>query len=136
MLNKACVLGYVGGDPHINEYNTVISIATTEKWKDKKTGERKERTDWHRIVFYGPLGTIVAQYVKKGSLLYVEGAMRIRTWIDKESGQEKKIFEILGREMQMISTNSKEFTPASKAPSVAKSMHNAMQDELNDDIPF
>ena len=80
---------------------TNINIATTDSWKDKATGEKKEATEWHRVVFFGRLAEIAGQYLKKGRQVYVEGALRTRKWQDKE-GQERYTTEIVANEMKML----------------------------------
>ena len=80
---------------------TNINIATTDSWKDKATGEKKEATEWHRVVFFGKLAEIAGQYLKKGRQVYVEGALRTRKWQDKE-GQERYTTEIVANEMKML----------------------------------
>lgn len=101
-INKAIILGHVGNDPEIRHTQdgrpiAQLSIATSEQWKDKATGERKERTQWHRIVVFNEgLAKVVEQYVKKGSKLYVEGAIETRKWTD-QGGAEKYVTEIVLR---------------------------------------
>ncbi len=105
-VNKVILVGNLGRDPEVRyspDGSAIanFSVATTDTWKDKTTGERKENTEWHRIVFFGKTAEIVAQYLKKGSSVYVEGALRTRKWTDKE-GQEKYTTEIVGDRMQML----------------------------------
>jgi len=105
-VNKTIILGHLGQDPDV-KYTTSgsavanLSIATTESWKDKTTGQKQERTEWHRVVFFGKLGEICGQYLKKGSQIYVEGRLQTRKWQDK-NGQDRYTTEIIGNEMQMI----------------------------------
>lgn len=105
-VNKVIILGNLGRDPEVR-YSpdggaiANFSVATTDQWKDKATGERKENTEWHRVVFFGKTAEIVAQYLKKGSSVYVEGALRTRKWTDKE-GAERYTTEIVGDRMQML----------------------------------
>lgn len=98
-LNKACLIGNVGKDPEIRTMNSGdrvanLSIATSDKWKDKQSGEQKERTEWHRIVVWGGLVDVVDRYVKKGMKLYVEGKIQTRKWTD-QAGVEKYSTEIV-----------------------------------------
>jgi single-strand DNA-binding protein len=109
-VNKVILVGNLGRDPEVR-YSpdgaaiSNFSIATTDTWRDKATGEKKESTEWHRIVFFGKTAEIVAQYLKKGSAVYVEGALRTRKWTDKE-GQERYTTEVVGDRMQMLGGRS------------------------------
>ena len=105
-VNKVILVGNLGADPEVRympngDAVANIRMATTESWKDKNTGEKKELTEWHRIVFYRRLAEIVDTYLKKGSAIYVEGRIRTRKWQDKE-GQERYTTEIEANEMQML----------------------------------
>ena len=105
-VNKVILVGNLGKDPEIRymtngEAVANVSIATSESWKDKASGEKKEITEWHRLVFYRKLAEIVGQYLKKGSTVYIEGRIRTRKWQDKE-GQERNTTEIEVTEMQML----------------------------------
>lgn len=104
-VNKVILVGNVGQDPETRYMPnggavTNLSLATSEAWKDKNTGEQQERTEWHRIVFYQRLAEIVAEYVKKGSKLYVEGSLRTRSW--EQDGVKRYATEIIASEMQML----------------------------------
>jgi single-strand DNA-binding protein len=104
-INKVILVGNVGQDPETRYMPnggavTNVSIATSESWKDKNTGEQQERTEWHRIVFYQRLAEIVAEYVKKGSKLYIEGSLRTRSW--EQDGIKRYATEIIANEMQML----------------------------------
>lgn len=105
-LNKVMLIGNLGADPEVR-YSTGgsaivnIRLATAESWRDKETGDQQERTEWHRVVFFGRLAEIAGEYLKKGSQCYVEGSIRTRKWTDKE-GQEKFTTEIVANEMQML----------------------------------
>lgn len=105
-VNKVILVGNLGADPE-NRYMTNgdavcnIRMATTESWKDKNSGEKREVTEWHRVVFYRKLAEIAAQYLKKGSAVYLEGRIRTRKWTDKD-GQERYTTEIEATEMQML----------------------------------
>ncbi len=105
-VNKAIVIGNLGVDPDIKHLPnggqvTNIRVATSEQWKDKQTGEDRENTEWHRIVFFGKLAEIAGEFLKKGSQVYVEGRLQTRKWTDKE-GIERYTTEIVGNEMQML----------------------------------
>ena len=105
-VNKAIIVGNLGKDPEVRytasgEAICNITVATSDTWKDKATGEKKEATEWHRISFFGKLAEIAGQYLKKGSQVYVEGSIRTRKWTDKE-GQERYTTEIRGDEMKML----------------------------------
>jgi single-strand DNA-binding protein len=105
-LNKVMIIGNLGRDPEVRytaDQAAIanISLATTSSWKDKNTGEKKEETEWHRVVFYGKLAEIVGQYAKKGRPLYVEGRLKTRKWTDKD-GVEKYTTEIVADQMQLL----------------------------------
>ncbi|MBI4997564.1 MAG: single-stranded DNA-binding protein [Rhodocyclales bacterium] len=105
-VNKVILVGNLGADPetrYMPNGDAVcnIRLATTESWKDKQSGEKKEITEWHRVVFYRKLAEIAGQYLKKGSQVYLEGRIRTRKWTDKE-GQERYTTEIEANEMQML----------------------------------
>ena len=109
-VNKVIIVGNLGRDPE-TRYNTEggaitnVSLATTDNWKDKATGEKQERTEWHRVVFFSRLAEIAGEYLKKGSQVYIEGALRTRKWTDKE-GQERFTTEIVADKMQMLGGRS------------------------------
>ncbi len=105
-LNKVILIGNLGRDPETRYMPSGdaicnITIATTETWKDKASGERREATEWHRIVFFGRLAEIAAQYLRKGSQIYVEGRLQTRKWQD-QNGQDRYTTEIRGDEMKML----------------------------------
>ena len=105
-VNKVIIVGNCGQDPETRFMPsggavTNLSIATSESWKDKTSGQPQERTEWHRVVFFNRLAEIAGEYVKKGSKLYVEGALRTRKWQNKE-GQDQYTTEIVASEMQML----------------------------------
>ena len=100
-VNKVIVLGNLGNDPESPSPSvTKISIATSEQWTDKNTGTKQERTEWHRVVFFGKLAEIAGQYLKKGSSVYVEGTLRTNQW--EKDGQKHYTTEIIASEMQML----------------------------------
>lgn len=105
-VNKAVIIGALGADPevrHMSNGDAVcnLRVATSDKWKDKNSGEQKEATEWHRITFYGKLAEIAGQYLKKGAKVYVEGKITTRKWTDKD-GKDNYTTEIVGKEMVMI----------------------------------
>jgi single-strand DNA-binding protein len=105
-VNKVILVGNLGNDPETRYTQagaaiTNVSVATSESWKDKQTGQPQERTEWHRVVFFNRLAEIAGEYLRKGSKIYVEGSLRTRKWQDKE-GQDRYSTEIVGNEMQML----------------------------------
>ena len=106
-INKVILVGNLGSDPENRMSQagaaiTNLSIATSETWKDKSTGQQQERTEWHRVVFFNRLAEVAAEYLRKGSKVYVEGTLRTRKWQDKQTGQDRYTTEIVGNEMQML----------------------------------
>lgn len=104
-INKVTLIGNIGQDPEVKYMPSGgavcnISIATTETWKDKQSGEKKEATEWHRVVFFNRLAEIAGEYLKKGSSVYIEGSLKTRSWED--NGVKKYSTEITGREMKML----------------------------------
>jgi len=151
-VNKVILVGNLGRDPE-TRYNpeggaiTNISVATTDTWKDKTSGEKQERTEWHRIVFFSRLAEIAGEYLKKGSQVYIEGSLRTRKWTDKE-GQERHTTEIVADRMQMLgsrqgqgqgpSDGGTREPPAERGeakPAAAKKPAGQFAD-MDDDIPF
>ncbi|MCG2633989.1 MAG: single-stranded DNA-binding protein [Gammaproteobacteria bacterium] len=105
-INKVILVGNLGKDPEIRYTQSGspianITVATSESWKDKQTGEKREQTEWHRVVFFNRLAEIVEQYLRKGSQIYVEGRLQTRKWQDKD-GADRYTTEIVGSEMQML----------------------------------
>lgn len=105
-VNKVILVGNCGQDPETKftasgAAVTNISLATSESWKDRQTGQQQERTEWHRVVFFNRLAEIVGEYIRKGSKLYIEGALRTRKWQD-QNGQDRYTTEIVASEMQML----------------------------------
>ena len=144
-INKVILIGNLGRDPETRYMPSGgavcnLTLATSESWKDKQSGQQQERTEWHNIVFYNRLAEIVGEYCKKGSKIYVEGSLRTRKWQDK-SGNDRYTTEIICNEMQMLDSRSgsANFDQASdssgenwqKSPS--ESDNSA---EFDDDIPF
>ena len=106
-INKVILIGNLGADPEIRHMPNGaavanINLATSESWKDKNTGELQERTEWHRVVLFQRLAEIVAEYLKKGSKVYIEGRLQTRKWQDKTTGQDRYTTEIIANEMQML----------------------------------
>lgn len=150
-INKVILVGNCGKDPETRYMPsggavTNISIATSEGWKDKQTGEAKERTEWHNVVFFNRLGEIAGEYLKKGSQIYVEGSLRTRKWQDKE-GKDRYTTEIVANEMQMLGSRagggndnneySQERPSSSSSSNRESAPAPAMADEgFDDDIPF
>lgn len=147
-VNKVIIVGNLGADPETRflpsgEAVTNIRVATTDKWKDKTSGEMKEATEWHRIAFFGRLATVAGEYLKKGSQIYVEGSLRTRKWQDKE-GQDRYSTEIRGDVMQMLGRREGSGEPREAAeprseakPAAAAAKKPAGKfDDMEDDIPF
>ncbi len=110
MLNKAMLIGNLGADPEVRHMPTGgavvnITLATSMRWKDKQTGEKKEATEWHRVVFFNRLAEIAGEYLKKGSQVYVEGRIQTRKWQD-QNGQDRYTTEIIASEMHMLGSRS------------------------------
>jgi single-strand DNA-binding protein len=158
-INKVIIVGNVGGDPETRYMPsgsalTNLTIATNESWKDKQTGEQKERTEWHRVAMFNRLAEIAAEYLRKGSQVYIEGKLRTRKWQDK-GGQDRYTTEIIADEMQMLggrggSGGGGNFgggAPSGDAPSGGGQQGGGQQgggnappqpgpDDFDDDIPF
>jgi len=138
-INKVILVGNLGRDPEVRyaaNGNAVatINLATAESWKDKNTGEKQERTEWHRVVFFGRLGEIVGEYLRKGAQIYVEGRLNTRKWQDKD-GNDRYTTQVVGDVMQML--GSRNDTPAqSSTPAPAQGTASGAVDDFDDDIPF
>ena len=139
-VNKVILVGNLGADPETRympngDAVANIRLATTESWKDKDSGEKKEITEWHRVVFYRKLAEIVGQYLKKGSSVYIEGRIRTRKWQDKE-GQERYTTEIEANEMQMLGGKPSGESAPSEKPQ--RNAQGAPKQSFEDDgeIPF
>lgn len=155
-VNKVILLGNLGRDPEIRHSPDgmsvcVISIATTSQWKDKITGERKEETEWHRVVMYNRLAEIAGEYLKKGKSVYIEGRLKTRKWQDKENGSDRYSTEIIVENMQMLGgrddtgtgssslNDSKNYNKNSHKQSENKLAYNNQDTgimDMDDDIPF
>jgi single-strand DNA-binding protein len=106
-VNKVILVGNLGRDPEVRYLPSGgavanVTIATSEAWRDKTTGQQQEQTEWHRVVFYGKLAEIAGEYLKKGSKVYVEGSLHTRKWQDKQTGQDRYSTEIKANTMQML----------------------------------
>lgn len=150
-INKVILVGNLGADPEVRymtngEAVTTLSVATSEVWKDKDTGENKERTEWHRVVYFRRMAEVAGEYLKKGSKIYVEGKIRTRKWQD-QSGQDRYTTEIHGEEMQMLDRigggqsagDMNSFGASSGSSNRAASpvdMQPADSKAFDDDIPF
>ncbi|MCB1769282.1 MAG: single-stranded DNA-binding protein [Candidatus Competibacteraceae bacterium] len=158
-INKAILIGHLGRDPEVRYMPSGkavanVTMATSDSWKDRNTGERQERTEWHNLVFYSPLAEIAGQYLRKGSQIFVEGRLQTRKWQDKNTGQDRYMTEIIVNEMKMLDKKSDRaggsapfgpedsegsYAPAAPAPTTRpaspppKGLDN---DGFDDDIPF
>lgn len=153
-INKVILVGNLGNDPEVRYTPagaavTTISVATTESWKDKE-GNRQEKTEWHRVVFFSRLAEIAGEYLKKGSQVYIEGKLRTNKWQD-QNGQDRYTTEILANEMQMLGgrpgggdSNYGGFGGGPAAPSAPRANNQPQQnnnpapnfDDFDDEIPF
>ena len=150
-VNKVILIGSLGGDPEVRYTPSGsavanITLATSESWRDKQSGESQERTEWHRVVFFNRLAEIAGEYLRKGSKIYIEGTLRTRKWQDK-AGVERYTTEIVASEMQMldrkggatehfdqheappVETNPSSYSSSTKEPALET-------DTFEDDIPF
>jgi single-strand DNA-binding protein len=143
-VNKVILVGNLGRDPDVRYMpsgNAVanVTLATTGSWKDKQTGERQERTEWHNVVFYGRLAEIAGEYLKKGSQVYVEGSLRTRKWQDK-NGNDRYTTEIIVGDMQMLGGRGSGagYAPgeAASRPAEPAVATGAAEPDFDDDIPF
>jgi len=152
-VNKAIIVGNVGQDPEVRYMPSgsavaEVSVATTEQWKDKNNGEKQERTEWHRITFFGRLAEIVGEYIRKGSQIYVEGSIRTEKWQDKQ-GNDRYTTKIIANEMQMLGGRTGGSTgfnqdmpqqqqrpPQQQAPAAAPTAPAGASADFDDDIPF
>lgn len=164
-INKVILIGNLGGDPEVRYMPsgnavTNVTVATSESWKDKQTGQQQERTEWHRVVFFNRLAEIAGEYLRKGAKVYVEGSLRTRKW-QGQDGQDRYTTEIVASEMQMLDSRggdnyaqsgagmghgqqnqppqaprSRPAQPPSPASQPAPSQPSADMDPFDDDIPF
>ncbi|MEM7402018.1 MAG: single-stranded DNA-binding protein [Pseudomonadota bacterium] len=141
-VNKVILVGNLGQDPEIKYMPSGqavcnISIATTESWNDKTSGEKVEKTEWHRVVFFRRLAEIAGEYLRKGSQVYVEGRLQTRKWQD-QSGNDRYTTEIVANEMQMLGGKGGGVAtmPESSAQSNPEPVAAGPSDDFDDDIPF
>jgi len=139
-VNKVIVIGNLGQDPETRYMPsgsavTNLRIATNESWKDKQTGEQKERTEWHSVAMFGKLAEIAAEYLRKGSQVYIEGKLRTRKWQDKQ-GNDRYTTEIVADEMQMLGGRAGGGAPAMSDPGTGSAPQRSSPDDFDDDIPF
>ena len=144
-VNKVILVGNLGRDPEIRYTPSGaavanVTVATSDSWKDKQTGEQQERTEWHRVVFFNRLAEIVGEYLKKGSQIYVEGRLQTRKWQD-QGGQDRYTTEIVANEMQMLGSRGgggmsapQDDAGFSQAPPAESA--SGVADDFDDDIPF
>ena len=138
-LNKVQLIGRLGADPEIKQMvngKSVarLSIATSQSWKDKSSGERKEKTEWHRVVFFRRIAEVCGEYLKKGSSVYIEGSLRTRDWED-DQGNKRYTTEIIGREMQMLGGRRSEDN-MDQSPQMNSSSPQPEEGLIDDEIPF
>ena len=150
-VNRVIIIGNLGKDPETRyapsgDAICNVTVATTDTWKDKASGERKEQTEWHRVVFFGRLAEIAGQYLKKGSQVYVEGSLRTRKWTDKD-GQERYTTEIRADEMKMLGSREGRGDSGARGSESSSQAPRAQQQsapaqtagsagDFDDDIPF
>jgi len=139
-LNKVQIIGHLGQDPDVRytangSAMANLSVATSESWTDKQSGEQKERTEWHRVVMYRGLAEIADKYLRKGAQIYIEGSLQTRKWQDKE-GRDRYTTEIVARDLIMLGGSGQGSEQTRRpAPSSAATTP-PMDEDLNDDIPF
>ncbi len=145
-VNKVILVGNLGKDPEVR-YSpgglaiANVTVATSDSWKDKQSGEQQERTEWHRVVFFSRLAEIVGEYLRKGSQVYIEGRLQTRKWQD-QSGQDRYTTEIVANDMQMLGSRSQgagapptDYNNQARPPSKPTPAP-AAPDDFDDDIPF
>ena len=142
-VNKVILVGNLGQDPDMRNMQnggavTNISVATSESWKDKNTGETQERTEWHRVIFFNRLAEIAGEYLKKGSKVYIEGSLKTRKW--EKDGQDHYTTEIVAKEMQMLDSRGNGDPGEARARAQADAYQAPSQSHasnaFDDDIPF
>jgi single-strand DNA-binding protein len=143
-INKVILIGNLGADPETRYMPsgsavTNLRLATSDSWKDKQSGEQQERTEWHRVAMFGRLAEIAAEYLRKGSQVYIEGSLRTRKWQDKD-GNDRYSTEIVANEMQMLGGRADQSAPARSSHAGSRDAGAAVAegppDEFDDDIPF
>lgn len=147
-INKVILIGNLGRDPEVRYTPNgvavaTLTLATSESWKDKQTGENVDRTEWHRVVMFNRLGEIAGEYLRKGAKIYIEGRLQTRKWQDKNTGQDRYTTEIIADSMQMLDGkgaggNAAPMDAAQNAREESASMPatNTPADNFDDDIPF
>ena len=145
-VNKVIIVGNLGNDPETRYMPsgtavTNLSVATSRSWKDKQSGEQKEHTEWHKVAMFDRLAEIAAEYLRKGSQVYIEGRLQTRKWQDKD-GNDRWTTEIVANEMQMLGGRAGSGAPAmndappASAPSASAPPPKSGSDDFDDDIPF
>ena len=145
-LNKVLLIGRLGADPEIKQMRNGknvarMSLATSDSWKDKNTGEKKEKTEWHRVVIFNEgLVNIVQQYLKKGAQIYIEGQLTTRKWKDEQSGQDKYSTEIIlqgyNSTLKMLNTRTSNDLSGKGSEAISNENPSAPLNDLDDEIPF
>ena len=145
-LNKVLLIGRLGADPEIKQMSNGknvarISLATSDSWKDKNTGEKKEKTEWHRVVIFNEgLVNIVQQYLKKGAQIYIEGQLTTRKWKDEQSGQDKYSTEIIlqgyNSTLKMLNTRVSNDLSGKDSQAISSEKPSSPLNDLDDEIPF
>ncbi|MBI5447533.1 MAG: single-stranded DNA-binding protein, partial [Gammaproteobacteria bacterium] len=135
-INKVILIGNLGGDPEVRYMPaggavTTLSLATSETWKDKQSGEAQEKTEWHRVVFFNRLAEIAGEYLRKGAKIYIEGRLQTRKWQDK-NGQDRYTTEIVASEMQMLDSRG---GAGQNAPSASSSADNFAPEHTSNNAP-
>ena len=138
-INKVILVGNLGKDPDMRytaggDAVANLSIATSESWNDNQTGEKKEKTEWHRVVFFRRIAEVCGEYLKKGSSVYIEGSLRTRDWED-DQGNKRYTTEIIGREMQMLGGRRSEDN-IDQSPQMNSSSPQPEEGLIDDEIPF
>ena len=138
-INKVILVGNLGKDPDMRytaggDAVGNLSIATSESWNDNQTGEKKEKTEWHRVVFFRRIAEVCGEYLKKGSSVYIEGSLRTRDWED-DQGNKRYTTEIIGREMQMLGGRRSEDN-MDQSPQMNSSSPQPEEGLIDDEIPF
>ena len=135
-INKVILLGNLGADPELRttaggDAVATISIATSDSWKDKNTGEEQQKTEWHRVVFFRRMAEVVGQYLKKGSSVYIEGQLQTNSYEDKNTGEKKFSTQIVARDMHMLGSRNSSETQSNSTEEASMD-----QTPLDDEIPF
>lgn len=135
-INKVILLGNLGADPELRttaggDAVATISIATSDSWKDKNTGEEQQKTEWHRVVFFRRMAEVVGQYLKKGSSVYIEGQLQTNSYEDKNTGEKKYSTQIVARDMQMLGGRNSSETQSNTSEEATMD-----QTPMDDEIPF